>query len=168
MLFQIEYLLYNILWLVIIGVIISLITFALVLRLETKQKALEKKYMVVLSSFIIVMLLPLFFGVMAFLLQILGDSLILLRFDNGGNNFLIKLVSISGFLLILVFNKYLIDISWEKSLWISLLTLAVLYLIFSLIPEFYQFVGFNLIWLTKRDMIISISFRLVANRLVLV
>jgi hypothetical protein len=99
----------------------------------------------VLSSFILVLLLPLFFGVMAFLLQILGDSLILLRFDNGGNNFLIKLVSISGFLLILVFNKYLIDISWEKSLWISLLTLTVLYLIFSLIPEFYQFVGFNLI-----------------------
>ncbi len=145
MLFQIEYLLYNILWLVIIGIIISLITFALVLRLETKQKALEKKYMMVLSSFILVLLLPLFFGVMAFLLQILGDSLILLRFDNGGNNFLIKLVSISGFLLILVFNKYLIDISWEKSLWISLLTLTVLYLIFSLIPEFYQFVGFNLI-----------------------
>lgn len=145
MLFQIEYLLYNILWLVIIGIIISLITFTLVLRLETKQKALEKKYMMVLSSFILVLLLPLFFGVMAFLLQILGDSLILLRFDNGGNNFLIKLVSISGFLLILGFNKYLIDISWEKSLWISLLTLAVLYLIFSLIPEFYQFVGFNLI-----------------------
>ncbi len=145
MLFQIEYLLYNIMWLVIIGVIISLIIFALVLRLESKQKALEKKYMIILSSFILVMILPLFFGVMAFLLQILGDSFILLRFDNGGNNFLIKLVSISGFLLILVFNKYLIDISWEKSLWISLLTLTVLYLIFSLVPEFYQFVGFNLI-----------------------
>lgn len=145
MLFQIEYLLYNIMWLVIIGVIISLIIFALVLRFESKQKALEKKYMIILSSFILVMLLPLFFGVMAFLLQILGDSLILLRFDNGGNNFLINLVSVSGFLLILVFNKYLIDISWEKSLWISILTLTVLYLIFSLIPEFYQFVGFNLI-----------------------
>ena len=130
MLFQIEYLFYNIMWLVIIGVIISLIIFALVLRFESKQKALEKKYMIILSSFILVMLLPLFFGVMAFLLQILGDSLILLRFDNGGNNFLIK---------------YLIDISWEKSLWISLITLTVLYLIFSLIPEFYQFVGFNLI-----------------------
>jgi len=145
MLFQVEYLLYNIMWLVIIGVIMSLIIFALVLRFESKQKALEKKYMIILSSFILVMLLPLFFGVMAFLLQILGDSLILLRFDNGGNNFFINLVSISGLLLILVFNKYLIDISWEKSLWISLLTLTVLYLIFSLIPEFYQFVGFNLI-----------------------
>lgn len=145
MLFQIEYLLYNIMWLVIIGVIISLIIFALVLRFESKQKALEKKYMIILSSFILVMLLPLFFGVIAFLLQILGDSLILLRFDNGGNNFLTKLVSIFGFLLILIFNKYLIDISWEKSLWISLFTLIVLYLIFSLIPEFYQFVGFNLI-----------------------
>lgn len=145
MLFQIEYLLYNIMWLVIIGVIISLIIFALVLRFESKQKAFEKKYMIILSSFILVMSLPLFFGVMAFLLQILGDSFILLRFDNGGFNFLIKLVSISGFLLILVFNKYLIDISWEKSLWISLLTLTVMYLIFSLIPEFYQFVGFNLI-----------------------
>ena len=132
-------------WLVIIGVIISLIIFALVLRLESKQKALEKKYMIILSSFILVMALPLFSGAMAFLLQILGDSFILLRFDSGGVNFLIKLVSIAGFLLILVFNKYLIDISWEKSLWISLLVLTVLFLIFSLIPEFYQFVGFNLV-----------------------
>ena len=145
MLFQIEYLLFNIMWLAIIGVIIFLIVFALVLRFESKQKALEKKYLIILSSFILVMFLPLFFGAIAFLLQILGDSFILLRFDSGGVNFLINLVSIAGFLLILVFNKYLIDISWEKSLWISVLTLTVLYLIFSLNPEFYQFVGFNLI-----------------------
>ncbi|GAH83757.1 unnamed protein product, partial [marine sediment metagenome] len=46
-------------------------------------------------------------------------------------------------LLLLGFTKFLIDISWEHALWVSLLTLFILYIIYSLIPELYNFVQFG-------------------------
>lgn len=100
--------------------------------------------MIILASFIITLVLPLVLGVISMLLQVLGDLLIVLRFDAGGNNYLIKLVPILGLILILILYKYLIDIPWDKSLLISLLALLILYVIYSLIPEFYQFIGFGL------------------------
>lgn len=142
-LFQIEVLLFNTMWLAIGTIIISLITFILLIKLESKDRAFEKKYFIILSSFIITLILPLFLGGVSIVLQVLGDILIILRFDNGGNNYLIKLVPLLGLILILVLVKYLTDVTWDKSLLISLLTLLVLYVIYSLIPEFYQFVGFN-------------------------
>lgn len=116
----------------------------LLIKLESKSIAFEKKFMIILASFIITLVLPLFLGVISILLQVLGDLLIILRYDNGGNNFLIKLVPIFGLFLILNLYKYLINITWDKSLLISLLSLLILYVIYSLIPEFYQFIGFGL------------------------
>ena len=144
MLFQIEVLLLNVLWLALGTIILSIIVFLLLFKLESKEIAFEKKYMIILASFIITLILPLFLGVISILLQVLGDFLIILRFDYGGNNYIIQLASIFGLILILMLNKYLLDITWDKSLLISLLTLLVLYIIYSLIPEFYQFIGFGL------------------------
>lgn len=144
MLFQIEVLLLNVLWLALGTIILSIIVFLLLFKLESKEIAFEKKYMIILASFIITLILPLFLGVISILLQVLGDILIILRFDYGGNNYLIQLASILGLILILMLDKYLVDITWDKSLLISLLTLLVLYIIYSLIPEFYQFIGFGL------------------------
>jgi len=144
MLFQIEVLLLNVLWLALGTIIISIIVFLLLFKLESKEIAFEKKYMIILASFIITLILPLFLGVISILLQALGDFLIILRFDYGGNNYIIQLASIFGLILILMLDKYLLDITWDKSLLISLLTLLVLYIIYSLIPEFYQFIGFGL------------------------
>jgi hypothetical protein len=144
MLFQIEVLLLNVLWLALGTIILSIIVFLLLFKLESKEIAFEKKYMIILASFIITLILPLFLGVISILLQALGDFLIILRFDYGGNNYIIQLASIFGLILILMLDKYLLDITWDKSLLISLLTLLVLYIIYSLIPEFYQFIGFGL------------------------
>ena len=144
MLFQIEVLLLNVLWLALGTIILSIIVFLLLFKLESKEIAFEKKYMIILASFIITLILPLFLGVISILLQVLGDFLIILRFDYGGNNYIIQLASIFGLILILMLDKYLLDITWDKSLLISLLTLLVLYIIYSLIPEFYQFIGFGL------------------------
>lgn len=144
MLFQIEVLLLNVLWLALGTIILSIIVFLLLFKLESKEIAFEKKYMIILASFIINLIFPLFLGVISILLQVLGDILIILRFDYGGNNYLIQLASILGLILILMLDKYLVDITWDKSLLISLLTLLVLYIIYSLIPEFYQFIGFGL------------------------
>ena len=143
-LFQIETLLFNVLWLAIGTIILSLIVLILLIKLESKEIAFEKKYMIILASFIITLILPLFLGVISILLQTLGDLLIVLRFDNGGNNYFIQLAPLLGLVLILMLDKYLIEITWDKSLLISLLTLFLLYVIYSLIPEFYQFVGFGL------------------------
>ena len=144
MLFQIEVLLLNVLWLALGTIILSIIVFLLLFKLESKEIAFEKKYMIILASFFITLILPLFLGVISILLQALGDFLIILRFDYGGNNYIIQLASIFGLILILMLDKYLLDITWDKSLLISLLTLLVLYIIYSLIPEFYQFIGFGL------------------------
>lgn len=143
-LFQIEVLLFNILWLAIGTIILSLIAIVLLIKLESKEIAFEKKFMIILASFIITLGLPLFLGGISLLFQVLGDFLIVLRFDDGGTNFIIKLVPIMGLILTLILYKYLIDVTWDKSLLISLLSLLVLYVMYSLIPEFYQFLGFGL------------------------
>ena len=130
MLFQIEVLLLNVLWLALGTIILSIIVFLLLFKLESKEIAFEKKYMIILASFFITLILPLFLGVISILLQALGDFLIILRFDYGGNNYIIQLASIFGLILILMLDKYLLDITWDKSLLISLLTLLVLYIIY--------------------------------------
>ena len=63
--------------------------------------------------------------------------------DGGGQNFLNNFAPIIFFLLLLALTKFLLSISWEHALWVSLLTLFLLYIIYSLIPELYSFVQFG-------------------------
>jgi hypothetical protein len=144
MFFQIDVLFFNTFGAIISVIAIILIISLLLLKLESKEKVLELKYMILLSSFIIVLFLPLFLGIINLLFEILGDLLKILRFDHGGNNYLIAYVPIMGLLLILSLIKYILNVNWEKSLWISLPILFTLYVIYSLVPEFFQFIGFGL------------------------
>ncbi|MHA1782507.1 MAG: hypothetical protein ACTSUL_03670, partial [Promethearchaeota archaeon] len=74
-----------------------------------------------------------------------GQLLALIRFDGGGNpGALLALVPIIGFLIVLVLTKYLIDLPWDNSVWISLFTLFILYILFTVIPELNSFIGFAL------------------------
>ncbi|MHA1326771.1 MAG: hypothetical protein ACTSRH_05555 [Promethearchaeota archaeon] len=41
-------------------------------------------------------------------------------------------------------TKYLIDLPWDNSVWISLFTLFILYILFTVIPELNSFIGFAL------------------------
>jgi hypothetical protein len=132
-----------IIWLIIATVIVALITYIVVLLLESKTKASDKKFMILLLALIIVLLLPVVLNAVGMVLGAIGDALAELRniFDDGGQNFLIQLVPVIGFLILLVLVKFLIDIPWDNSVWVSLLLLFLLYVLFSLVPELYTFVG---------------------------
>ena len=144
MLFQIEVLLLNILSLVVATIILSFAIFGLLIKLISKEKALEKKYLILLSGFIAALFFSLLIRIISLLLGFAGDGLILIRLDNGGFNYLIALTSILGLLLVMALNKYFLDISWEKSFWVSVSVVIILYIVYSIIPEYYTFTGFGL------------------------
>lgn len=135
----------SIVWLIIGTVILTLIIYLAVKVIESEYKANDKKFMILLVAFICVLVLPVVLGVIGLVLGTLGDLLASLRnaLDGGGHNYLINLVSIIGFLLVLLLLKVFIDLTWESSMWVALLTLFVLYVLYSLVPELYTFVQFG-------------------------
>ncbi len=146
MLFQTSNATIFIIWLILATFIVALIIYIAVWIIESKYKASDKKFLIFLIAFIVVLILPLILVVFALVLGAIGDFLAGARnlIEDGGENFLILLVPIFGFIILLLLLKWLIDITWESSLWISLLTLFVLYIIYSLIPELYTFMGLTL------------------------
>jgi hypothetical protein len=132
-----------ILWLILATIIIALIIYIVVLLLESKTKAKDKLLWIVLLAFIIVLLLPVVLNAINEVLSAIGDALAEIRnaIDDGGANFLILLTPIFGFLILLVLVKFFIDIPWDNAVWISLLTLFILYVLYCIIPELYTFLG---------------------------
>ncbi|MCK4379502.1 MAG: hypothetical protein KAW51_00055 [Candidatus Lokiarchaeota archaeon] len=143
MLFQDTDALLFVLWLVLATVVVALIIYIVVILLESKTKASDKKFLIILLAFIIVLLLPIILNAVGLVLGALGDALASIRdaIDGGGQNFLVGLVPVIGFLILLVLVKFLLDLPWDNSVWISLLLLFILYVIYSLIPELYTFLG---------------------------
>jgi len=111
----------------------------------SKTKASDKKILILLLAFVSVLLLPIIVNAIMLVLNLLGEAIASLRdlIDGGGQNFLANFAPIIFFLLLLALTKWLVDISWEHALWVSLLTLFILYIIYSLLPELYNFVGFG-------------------------
>jgi len=145
MLFQMGDPMFFVLWLILATVIVFLIMFIAVRVVVSKTKASDKKYLILLLAFVAVLLLPIIVGAIMMVLNLIGGVLANLRsaLDGGGQNFLGNFAPIIFFLLLLVLSKYLVDITWEHALWVSLLTLFILYIIYSLIPELYSFIQFG-------------------------
>ena len=145
MLFQAEDTLFFILWLVIATIVVFLIMFLSTRVVVSRTKASDKKIMIFLLAFIAVLLLPIIVNVIMIVLNAIGEGVAMLRdlLDNGGENFLTHFGPIIFFLLLLALTKWLLDVTWEHALWISLLSLFILYLIYSLIPELYWFIQFG-------------------------
>lgn len=145
MLFQAEQALFFILWLIVATVIVFLIMYISVRVVVSKTKASDKKIMILLLAFIAVFLLPIVVNAIMLVLNAIGGAVAALRdlLDGGGSNFLTQFGPIIFFLLLLALTKWLLDVTWEHALWISLLTLFILYIIYSLIPELYSFVQFG-------------------------
>ncbi|MBD3212199.1 MAG: hypothetical protein GF311_06270 [Candidatus Lokiarchaeota archaeon] len=123
---------------IIIGtVILGLIIYLAVLLIESKTKASDKVVLIFLLALITILILPPVLGAVGQVLSAIGDVFVAIRdvFGGGGANYLVLLVPIVGFLLLLVLTKFFIDIRWETSVWISLLTLFLLYILLTLIPE---------------------------------
>ena len=139
MLFQGEATLLFILWLILATVIVALIIYISVLLIGSKTKASDKKYIIILLAFICVLIIPIILGAINSVLGAIGN---LIAFS--GSNYLTQLTPIIGFLIILILTKFLIDLSWDQAVWISLLTLFFLFLLYTMIPELYSFLGFGL------------------------
>ncbi len=145
MLFQFGEPLFFILWLILATVIVFLIMYIAVRLVVSKTKASDRWVLILVLAFIAVLLLPVIVNAIMMVLNVIGDALASLRsaIDGEGQNFLGNFGPIIFFLLLLAFTKFLVDISWEHALWVSLLTLFILYIIYSLIPELYNFVEFG-------------------------
>ncbi|MFW9952276.1 MAG: hypothetical protein ACFFKA_19320 [Candidatus Thorarchaeota archaeon] len=145
MLFQIGEPLFFILWLIVATVIVFLIMFISVRVVVSKTKSSDKKYLILLLAFVSVLLLPIIVNAVMYVLNFIGIALASLRdaLDGGGENFLVYFGPIIFFLLLLALTKWFVDISWEHALWVSLLTLFIVYIIYSLVPELYNFVQFG-------------------------
>jgi hypothetical protein len=137
--------LFFVLWLILATVIVFLIMYIAVLVVVSKTKARDKWFLILLLAFIAVLVLPIIVGAIMMVLNFLGDGLATLRsaIDGGGQNYLSLFAPIIFFLLLLALTKFLLGISWEHALWVSLLTLFILYIIYSLIPELYRFIQFG-------------------------
>ncbi len=144
MLFQMDTL-STVLWLILATVIVFLIMYRAVLLVVSKTKARDKWVLILILAFISVLALPIIVGAIMTVLNLLGDGLATLRsaIDGGGHNYLGNFGPIIFFLLLLALTKFLLSISWEHALWVSLLTLFILYIIYSLIPELYTFIQFG-------------------------
>ena len=135
----------TVLWLILATVIVFLIMYIAVLLVVSKTKARDKWVLILILAFISVLALPYIVSAIMTVLNFLGDGLATLRsaIDGGGHNYLGNFGPIIFFLLLLALTKFLLSISWEHALWVSLLTLFILYIIYSLIPELYTFVQFG-------------------------
>ena len=145
MLFQLDNTLFFILWIIVATIVVFFIMYISVIVVVSKTKASDKKFLILLLAFIAVLILPIVVNAIMLVLNFIGDLVAGLRnlIDGGGVNFLSRFAPIIFFLLLLALTKWLIDVTWEHALWISLLTLFILYIIYSLIPELYTFVQFG-------------------------
>ena len=139
MLFQLDPTLMFVLWLILATVLVALILYIAVLLIASKTKASDKKFVIILLAFIFVLIIPIILGAINQVLGVIGN---LVAFS--GSNYLTNLTPIIGFLIILVLTKFLISIPWDQAVWISLLTLFFLFLLYTMIPKLYSFLGFGL------------------------
>lgn len=123
---------------ILIGIIIvTLVLFLAVMLIESNQRAKDKILMIIIIALFTVVVLPIIMNAIGYVFSAIGDSLASIRnaIDNRGANHMIFLVPIFGFLILLVVVKYLLDISWETAVWITLIVLFVLFFMFCLLPE---------------------------------
>ena len=138
MLFQLDSTIIFILGLIIGTIILGLIIYLVVMFIESKQKASDKVLLIFLLALIAVLILPPVTGAINMVLNAIGDFFAGLRnliTPGGGQNYVILLSPIIGFLILLILTKYFLDIRWETAVWISLITLFLLYIMLSLVHE---------------------------------
>ena len=132
--------------LIIAIVIMTIFLYLAVWAIETKHKASDKKLMILLTAFLAVFILPIIAGAIGQVLGAIGGLLADLRtaIYPSGQNYLVTLVPIIYFLMLFVCVKYLIDVKWESSVWISLLSLFLLYILLTLVPEIARYANLGI------------------------
>ena len=123
---------------ILIGtIIVALILYLAVMIIESQNRAKDKIAMIIIIALITVVVLPIIMNAIGVVFGELGDALASIRdaIDEEGRNYLVYMIPIFGFLILLAINKFLLDISWESAVWISLIVLISLFIMFCLLHE---------------------------------
>ena len=120
-----------IVWLIIGTIILGLFIYLSTIWLVSKTKAKDKLVMEFLAAFLCIFLLPIITGAIGYVLNLIGSLPALLPW---GANYMGDLVPVVAYLLFLIIIKFLLGIEWSNSVWISLITLFLLYFLYSFFP----------------------------------
>ena len=143
--------LFFILWVVVATMILGLFIWLATRWISSKTKAKDKIIMIFLLALVMVLLIPLLESVLNYVFSIIGGvnwPARQLTFLGGEANFLGALVGIIIFLVFMCFVKLFLNETWSNSVWIALLSLFLLYLLYTLIPALYTALSGYLIFLS--------------------
>jgi len=142
--------LYFILWVILATMLLGLFIWIATRWISSKTKAKDKLLMIFVLALVMVLLIPLLEGLLDTVFGFIGDFVNWparqLTFLGGAANFLGALVGIIIFLVFMVFVKMFINETWSNSVWIALLSLFLLYLLYTLIPVLYTSLSHYMPW----------------------
>ena len=142
--------LFFILWVVLATMLLGLFIWLATRWISSKTKAKDKIIMIFLLALVMVLLIPLLEGLLAYVFNFIGGIVgwpaSQLAFLGTPQNFLMALVGIIVFLVFMVFVKMFINETWSNSVWIALLSLFLLYLLYTLIPALYTSLSQYMPW----------------------
>lgn len=142
--------LYFILWVILATMLLGLFIWLATRWISSKTKAKDKIVMIFLLALVMVLLIPLLEGLLSLVLGwidgVVGWPASQLSFLGSGGGYLLALVGIIVFLVFMVFVKMFINETWSNSVWIALLSLFLLYLLYTLIPALYTSLSQYMPW----------------------
>lgn len=142
--------LFFILWVVVATMLLGLFIWLATRWISSKTKAKDKIVMIFLLALVMVLLIPLLEGLLHTVLiaidSVVGWPASQLPFLGSGGGYLLALVGIIIFLVFMVFVKMFLNETWSNSVWIALLSLFLLYLLYTLIPALYTSLSQYMPW----------------------
>lgn len=133
----------------IIAIVVATILLWLMLWLATgwivsKSYAQNKKVLLLVAALILVIVVPILAGLVAVVLNAIGNGIASLRnlIDGGGANMVGVLVSVISFLLFMIILRLIVGLDWKDTTWVSLIGLFLLYCLYSFFPELILWGGF--------------------------
>ncbi len=125
----------------IIGLIVGTLILFLALYVAemyiiSKTTAKDKKLATVVAAFLGIFLVPIIAGAIGMLFGLIGNAIGQLQGPLGisPHNYLMSLVPVFAYLLFWAICKFLLSTTWEKSGWVALIGLIILYLIWTIFP----------------------------------
>jgi hypothetical protein len=142
MIYQASGWIFFIIYLLIASILLWLCLYLASSWIISKSYAKDKKMVLFFAAILLVLLVPIISGVIGMVLNFLGNALASLRtlIYPRGQNVVGSLTPVIAFLLFLIILKFVCSMeSWEKTLWISLIGLFLLFILYSLFPELMLF-----------------------------
>ncbi len=136
---------------IILGLIIgTLILFLMLYVAEmyiiSKSVARDRKLMTLLAAFLGVLFVPLIISGINIVFGAIGELMALWQSPLGisPRNYLLILSPVFAYLIFWAICKFLIDTTWEKSGWVALVGLVLLFLVYTIFPMIPQNLPFTI------------------------